>query len=167
VENSAAIDDFYRSISTVSFTLLGLWWVVLQLKFKEGAGDARRRRHAYGVALFFLLPGVMSLMSSVNSNHSALWRVAFGVTAAIGIVEVALYMTSGGKRTTAPTLVRLAGVVLYVLIALVALRPELSTDAGVELDPREVEAILVAGVVIVGVHLAWFGLTEPEATAGA
>ena len=62
------IDAFYQSVATVSFTLLGLWWVVLQLKFKEGRGDARRRRHAYGVALFFLLPGVMSMVSSVNSD---------------------------------------------------------------------------------------------------
>jgi hypothetical protein len=163
----APIDDFYRAVSTVSFTLLGLWWVVLQMKFREGAGEARRRRHAYGVALFFLLPGAMSLLSSVNSDHSALWRVAFGITALGGMLEVALYFASGGRRTLGPALLRVAGVVLYVAIALVALRPALTDDLGLELEPREVEAILVGLLVVVGAHLAWFGLTEPEETAGA
>jgi hypothetical protein len=167
MESTAAIDDFYRAVSSISFTLLGLWWVVLQLKFREGAGDARRRRHAYGVALFFLLPGVMSLLSSVNSSNSALWRIAFGVSAVIGVVEVGLYLTSGGRKAAAPTVVRACGMVLYVLIAIVALRPAVTEDVGLELVPREVEAILVALLVVVGTHLAWFGLTEAEETAGA
>ena len=31
---AADIDRFYQAASTVSFTLLGLWWVVVQLKYK-------------------------------------------------------------------------------------------------------------------------------------
>jgi hypothetical protein len=53
---AADIDRFYQAVSTVSFTLLGLWWVVVQLKYKGEEGDPRRQRHAYAVALFFLLP---------------------------------------------------------------------------------------------------------------
>ncbi len=160
------IDAFYQSVATVSFTLLGLWWVVVQLKFKAGSGDPVRRRHAYGIATFFLLPGEMSKVSSVNSDQAALWRVAFGVTALLGVLEVVLYLRTGGERATGPLAVRLAGLVLYVVIALFALRPELTTDLGVALEPREVEAILVALLVVVGANLAWFGLTEPEETAG-
>src|SRR5687767_5566049 len=106
------IDAFYQSVSGVSFTLLGLWWVVVQLKFKDGTGEVRRRRHAYGIALFFLLPGVMSMVSSVNSDHSALWRVAFGVTALLGLLEVVLYLSTGGERALAPLLLRVFGIVL-------------------------------------------------------
>ena len=40
------LGDFYKTVSSISFTLLGLWWVVVQLKYKEGAGDRARRRHA-------------------------------------------------------------------------------------------------------------------------
>jgi hypothetical protein len=160
------IDAFYQSVSTVSFTLLGLWWVVVQLKFKAGIGDPRRRRHAYGVALFFLLPGVMSMVSSVNSDHATLWRVAFGVTALLGLVEVGLYLSTEGQRVLAPFVLRLCGIALYVVIALFALRPELTTDLGIELEPREVEAVLVALLVVVGANLAWFGMTESSETAG-
>lgn len=158
----ADIDRFYQSVASVSFTLLGLWWVVVQLRFRSGRGDARRRRHAYGVATFFLIPGVMSMISSVNSDHTALWRVAFGSMALLGVVEVVLFLRGGGHRAIGPVGLRLAGLVLYALIAAFALRPELTADLGIDLQPREVEAILVALVVVVGANLAWFGLTEPD-----
>jgi hypothetical protein len=160
------IDAFYQSVATISFTLLGLWWVVVQLKFKEGIGDARRRRHAYGIALFFLLPGVMSMISAVNSSHSTLWRLAFGVTAILGLLEVVLYLSTGGQRALGPLLLRVLGVILYVCIAAFAVRPELTADLGIELTPREVEAVFIALLVVIGAHLAWFGMTETSETAG-
>jgi hypothetical protein len=165
--STAAIDDFYKTVASISFTLLGLWWVVIQLKFKEGAGDARRRRHAYGVALYFLLPGVMTMLSSINSDLSLLWRLAFGLTALMGILEIALYLSSGGVRTRGPMALRQFSLVLYVLIAAFALRPTLAGDLSLGLAPREAEAILIGLLIVVGVHLAWFGLTEGDETAGA
>ena len=156
----AKIDEFYRAFASVSFTLLGLWWVVVQLRYREGEGDVRGRRHAYGIALFFLLPGVMSLLSSVNSEHSALWRLAFGGCAALGIVEIALYLRSEGRRTPAGLALRWAGLVLYVLMAALALRPRLSVDLALGLTPREAEAVLLALLLVVGANLAWLGLTE-------
>ncbi len=53
---AADIDRFYQAVSTVSFTLLGLWWVVVQLKYKGDEGDPRRQRHAYAIALFSCCP---------------------------------------------------------------------------------------------------------------
>ena len=164
---NAAIDDFYKTVASISFTLLGLWWIVVQLKFKEGAGDPRRRRHAYGVALYFLLPGVMTMLSSINSDLSLLWRLAFGLMALLGIVEIALYLTSGGTRTRGPMALRAFSLVVYVLIAALALRPPLADALGLGLTPRELEAVLIAMLIVVGVHLAWFGLTEGAETAGA
>lgn len=165
--STAAIDDFYKTVASLSFTLLGLWWVVIQLKFKEGEGDARRRRHAYGVALYFLLPGVMTMLSSINSDLSLLWRLAFGLTALLGIVEILLYLTSGGTRTRGPMALRAFSLLLYVPIAAFALRPPLAAELGLGLAPREAEAILIGLLIVVGVHLAWFGLTEADEAAGA
>jgi hypothetical protein len=36
--DAAEIDSFYQSVATVSFTLLGLWWVVVALRYKSGGG---------------------------------------------------------------------------------------------------------------------------------
>lgn len=164
---AAAVDDFYKTVSTISFTLLGLWWIVIQLKYKEGGGDARRRRHAYTVSLYFLLPGVMALVSAINSDLSLLWRLAFGITALLGMAEVVLYATTDGIKTRGASGLRILGVALYALIAAFAIRPALTGDLGLGLAPREAEAILVGLLIVVGVHLAWFGVTESHETAGA
>jgi hypothetical protein len=165
--SAADIGSFYRAVTTASFTLLGLWWVVVQLRYARGEGEGDKRRHAYGVALFFLLPGLGSLTASLNSELSSLWRVAFGLCAALGIAEAISYLRTAGARTAGALALRACGAVLYVLMAVVALRPELSADLRLGLSPREVEAILLSLVLLVGAHLAWLGLTEPAEAAGA
>jgi len=161
------IDGFYRAVATASFTLLGLWWVVVVSRYARGDGAPLQRRHAYGIALFFLLPGIMSLVASVNSDLSALWRVAFGACAAIGIAEVALYLATGGARTAIGLGLRGCGLTLYGLIALVAIRPTLVADAGLGLHPQELESVLLGALLFIGAHLVWLALTEPAETAGA
>jgi hypothetical protein len=139
----------------------------VQLRYARGEGTADKRRHAYGVALFFLLPGLGSLTASINSELSSLWRVAFGLCAVLGVTEAVAYLRTSGARTASAVALRACGVALYGLMALVALRPELSADLRLGLSPREIEAILLALVLLVGAHLAWLGLTEPAEAAGA
>ena len=165
--NSVALDDFYKETAHICFTLLGLWWIVVQLKFGQGAGEPERRRHAYGVLLFFLLPGTMALVSAVNSEISALWRLAFGVAAALGVIEVFLYFGGAGIKSAGATALRWVALAVYGLIVLFAIRPKLAIDLGLGMAPREVEAVLVGLLVVIGVHMAWFGLTEPPERAPA
>jgi hypothetical protein len=165
--SAADIASFYRAVTTASFTLLGLWWVVVQLRYARGEGERDKRRHAYGVALFFLLPGLGSLASSLNGDLSAVWRVAFGLCAVLGIAEAVAYLRTAGTRSAGALALRGCGFVLYALMGAVAVRPELSTDLNLGLAPREVEAILLTLILLVGAHLAWLGLTEPAEAAGA
>jgi hypothetical protein len=158
---NADLDDFYRTVSALCFTLLGLWWVVGQVRYQEWVADPRRRRQAYAVSLYFLLPGVMMMLSAINADLSTLWRVAFGLAAVVGLVEVGLYATTAAIRTTGATVLHVCSFVLYLLIALFAIKPTLAMDMGLGLAPREAEAILVSFVIVVGVNLAWFGLTAP------
>jgi hypothetical protein len=161
------IESLYRAITTASFALLGLWWVVVTTRYARGEGSALHRRHAYGIALFFLLPAIMSLIASVNGELSLLWRVAFGLSAGIGLVEVVLYLATGGARTAGALLLRGCGLVLYALIAVVAARPQLAADLGTGLHPQELESVLLGALLFVGAHLVWLALTEPAETAGA
>jgi hypothetical protein len=164
---AAEITDFYREFASVSFTLLGLWWVVVQLRYKSGEGSRRRRRHAYGVTLFFLLPGLASMVSSINGGIAGLWRLAFGICAAAGVVEAVLYLRAGGHPTIPAAGLRLFGLVLYVLMGALAIRPQLAVDLDVGLAPREVEAVLLALLLVVGANLVLLSLTESEDTSGA
>lgn len=68
--------DFYLSFSAVCFTLLGLGLIVVQTRHAEWRGNALARRRAYGVALHFSLPGLMSLLALVNPDSSTLWRAS-------------------------------------------------------------------------------------------
>jgi hypothetical protein len=167
IADNASIGGFYLTFAQIAFALLGLWWIVIQLKYRGGAGARRRRRHAYGVTLFFLVPGVMALLSAVDTSISELWRLAFGIAGVVGIVESVLYLTSQGVRTRAGKALRLGGVVLYVLIVLVAAYPGLAARLDWGLGPKELEAILVGLLLIVGVNIAWLALTESDDTAGA
>lgn len=163
----AQVDEFYKQISGISFTLLGLWFVIVQLKYKDGAGDPRRRRHAYGVALFFLIPGVMAMLSSINSDLGLLWRITFGVTGALGLLEVLLYFTTDGIRTRGASILRLVSIIVYVPIVLLAILPSIVAASNLGIEPREVEAILLGLLIVIGVHIAFLALTESGDTAGA
>jgi hypothetical protein len=70
------LTDFYVAFATVCFTLLGLWIIVVQTRHAEWRQSAVHRRRAYGVALHFSLPGLMSLLSLVDPASTALWRIS-------------------------------------------------------------------------------------------
>src|SRR5512132_3146856 len=78
------LTDFYVAFATVCFTLLGLWIIVIQTRHGEWRHCAIHRRRAYGVALPFSLPGLMSLFSLVDPASTALWRICFAIVAAGG-----------------------------------------------------------------------------------
>ena len=52
------MEAFYQTVATFCFTLLGLWWGVLQLRHDDWVNDPARRRMAYSVHLAFVIPGL-------------------------------------------------------------------------------------------------------------
>ena len=112
------LTDFYVAFATVCFTLLGLWIIVVQTRHAEWRHSAIHRRRAYGVALHFSLPGLMSLLSLVDPASTTLWRISFAVVAAGGVL--ALVLVRGPAPTGLGAAAYGAAVVLYLLIALVA-----------------------------------------------
>ena len=152
------LTDFYVAFATVCFTLLGLWIIVVQTRHAEGRKSAIHRRRAYGVALHFSLPGLMSLLSLVDPASTTLWRVSFAIVAAGGVM--ALVLVRGPAPTGLGAAAYVAAVVLYVLIALVAVVPGLVADIGVLARPLRVEAVLQTVLVFLGVNVAWLLLFD-------
>jgi hypothetical protein len=70
------LTDFYVAFATVCFTLLGLWIIVVQTRHAEWRHSALHRRRAYGIALHFSLPGLMSLLSLIDPASTTLWRIS-------------------------------------------------------------------------------------------
>jgi len=157
-EGAGVLTDFYITFATVCFTLLGLWLIVVQTRHTEWRGVPAHRRRAYGVALHFSLPGLMSLLSLVNPASMTLWRVSFAVVAASGVIV--LLLVRGSLPGTVGRVAYLAAVALYALIAVIAAVPGLITSVGLPAHALQVEAVLLIVLVFFGVNVAWLLLFE-------
>jgi cytochrome bd-type quinol oxidase subunit 2 len=147
------LKDFYAAFATVCFTLLGLWIIVVQTRHSEWRRSALHRRRAYGISLYFALPGLMSLLSLVNPASTDLWRVSFAIVAAGG--AVILLIVRGPAPSSLGFAAYVAAVVLYLLIAVIAVFPSVLSDVGITTRALRAEAILQALIVFLGANIAW------------
>jgi hypothetical protein len=158
------LTDFYIAFGTVCFTLLGLWMVVLQTRHAEWRGVAVHRRRAYGVALHFSLPGLMSLLALIDPASMVLWQVSFAIVAGSG--AIVLVLVRGPLPTWGGRAAYLASVALYVLIAVVAAVPSVIADVGMSVRPLHVEAGLLTILVFFGANVAFLLLFDETPVTG-
>jgi hypothetical protein len=170
-------ETFYETTATISFTLLGLWWIALQAKYVEWIRNPQRRRIISIITLYFLLPGSMSLLALLSLENRLVWRIAFFVACVIGVFATGVLSADvrkvANEEQEHPTswnwrVMRWScwvGVALYVLIAVIALGATTLADAGYE--PLLAAGILVTLLVILGLTLAWTYYVEPPATPAA
>ena len=161
------LETFYATTAQVSFTLLGLWWVVVQFKFDAWIDDPPRRRTARHVSLYFLLPGIMSLFAILASRLTALWRIGFGISAVLGLIEAVLALQRRGDMVRSRRITTALTALVYLLVAIVALAP--TSASGLPGDPKgiEIEGILVTILLFIGTGFAWVMFVErPPARTG-
>jgi len=157
-EEDLVLTDFYLSFSAVCFTLLGLWLIVVQTRHGEWRDSPLHRRRAYGVAMHFSLPGLMSLLALVDPASSALWRVSFAIAATGGAVAlIALRGPAPGRPGLAAYVLAIA---LYALVGILAVAPGIVTGLVPGAAPVRAEAILLTTLVFAGVNVAWLLLFE-------
>jgi hypothetical protein len=159
------ITTFYASFAPICFTLLGLWLVVVQTRHADWRRSPRHRRRAYSISLSFAFPGLMSLLSLVNPSSQMAWRVSFAVVAAVGVVAViALWMATHRGETVAALRVAAAttalAVLLYAVIIVVAIVPDVARDLGAALSGLQVEAFTLSVLVFLGVNVACYLVFE-------
>ena len=125
------MDAFYQTVAAFCFTLLGLWWAVVQFRHAEWMNNLRQRRAAYSVHLSFLVPGIMSLGAMIAGDVKILWRLVFIVACGFGILAM-IFLSVGASAGGAKPARRLlhppgalADHCLYALIAIVAAKPTL------------------------------------------
>lgn len=148
------ISTFYALFSATCFTLLGLWWNVLQLN-SAWIGDEGERRAVGGVYLTFLLPALMGLFAQVGGIETpAIWRLSFIVVAIVGCWStlrlLRVLRTSSERR---PQGKYLATLVIYLLVAVIGAYPEIAEP--LDITAVQMEAILLILLVVVGHGLVW------------
>jgi hypothetical protein len=148
------ISTFYALFSATCFTLLGLWWNVLQLN-SNWIGVADERRAVGGVYLTFLLPALMGLFAQVGGAETPnIWRVSFIAVAVVGCVStlrLLRVLRSGGDEQ--PRAKYVATLAIYVLVAIIGAAPEVASP--LDIKPIQAEAILLILLVLVGHGLVW------------
>lgn len=154
---------FYTLMSVTCFTLVGLWWTVIE-RHPEWKGDPARRKLAGGVYLSFLLPGLMSTFAQVDAGNPVVWRTSFAVAAVVGLATT-LRLVSVDRSGHLGLFRRFRWLVavLYGLVLLLAVVPPVAALVGA--TPLQAASIALILLVVMGHGLTWEFMMEP-ATEG-
>jgi hypothetical protein len=158
------MDAFYQTVTTFCFTLIGLWWGVVQFRHDEWMHDPNHRRMAYAIHLSFLIPGVMSLGSLVSQETRIIWQLAFVIAGALGGLGMFLILRmiqSPVARGWLFTWGKWIVLLLYALVVLIAILPDVTKP--LNLKPLQVEGLLLSILVFLGVSFAWEFTAMPKA----
>jgi hypothetical protein len=156
------LDAFYGAFSPACLALLGLWLVAVQMRADEVRASPDLSRRTYAVALFFALPGLMSVIALIDTSNPLFWRVSFAIIALVGAaVLFPVHGLPGGARVR--NVADITAVLLYLAIAALAM-------VGGP-DMQRTEAVLLTALIFLGFNVAWLFLFTPlraaEAAAGA
>ena len=160
---SSQISQFYAPFSSTCFVVLGLWLVVIQQRYKEWKGDPHMIRRAFGIGLYFSLPGIMTLISLVNPAEPRLWETSYTLVALGGAGVMAVLYTGADNQLAAAAY--LAALVLYLAIGVIAITAFTRHSAHLE---NQVDQVLLCVMLFLGVNVAWlllFGPAHRTATA--
>lgn len=160
------LSTFYALFSATCFTLVGLWWNVIHDR-PGWMTDPGMRRAVGGVYLTFLLPAVMGLFAQVGGTETpGIWRASFVVVAVIGALSTLALLARSRDAGRSVTASRVAGIAVWVLIAIIGVAPELAKH--ISLKPIEAEAILLILLVVLGHVTVWrFMIENPPPGAGS
>ena len=136
--------------------MLGLWLVVIQQRYKEWNGDPHMIRRAFGIGLFFSLPGIMTLISLVNPAAPLLWETSYTLVALGGAGIMAVLYTAADNQLAAAAY--LAALVLYLAIGVIAITAFTQHSAHLE---NQIDQVLLCVMLFLGVNVAWLLLFGP------
>ena len=164
-------DAFYQTVAGFSFTLVGLWWAVVQFRHEEWMSHPAWRRLVYAVHLSFMVPGIMSLAAMIAGDLKIIWRLVF-VLASVFAILAMIYLTQVARAASGGVSVAYRGwfiaagrwvtVALYALVAVVAIDTGLVKLIAADIKPLQVEGLLLTLLVFLGTSVAWDFLAAPK-----
>lgn len=152
------LSGFYSLMAVTCFTLVGLWWTVIE-RHPEWKADRLRRRLAGGVYLSFLLPGLMSTFAQVDAGNPLIWRSSFTIAAVVGAANTVRLLDVDRNPQRGPfRRFRWLVVVIYAVIALLGVFPPVAAVVGAA--PLQAAAIALILLVVLAHGLAWEFMME-------
>jgi hypothetical protein len=164
LEQGGFMEQFYASVTTCCFLLMGLWWSVMQFRHIEWSQDVHARRMSYDVYLSFLLPGIMSMAAQIGGDLALLWRMVFAVVGVMGLMTALWSIPRVMARYPNLSFLKYGRwfmVLLYIALIFVAVAPNLAILIK-PLKPIQLEGMLVSLILFVGVNVAWEFMSQPK-----
>ncbi|MGH4014790.1 MAG: hypothetical protein ACRDSL_12875 [Pseudonocardiaceae bacterium] len=154
-----ATTEFYQTLSSMSFTLLGIWFAVMQFSNGRWRSDPQRHRTNLHIALHFFLPGFLSLAAllSGGTDGGLMWRIVFIIGGVVGLIEsLSFLQVSGAPFASAGRFLRATDPLLYTLMVLAAVLP-----AGLFLvTPLQIEGMVTGVLFMSGLCYVWLAFAE-------
>ncbi|HEU0087920.1 MAG TPA: hypothetical protein VFQ77_09745 [Pseudonocardiaceae bacterium] len=155
-----ATTEFYQTLSSMSFTLLGIWFAVMQFANGSWRGDPQRHRANLHIALHFFLPGFLGLSALLSGNPDSglLWRSVFVLGGLVAVAEsLSFLQLSRAPFGLAGQVLRMLDPVLLTLMVVAAVLPE-----GLFLvTPLQIEGMLTGLLFMSGLCYVWLAFAEP------
>jgi hypothetical protein len=148
--------DFYPAFSATCFVVLTLWLMTVQQRYGEWKNHPKMIRRAFGIGLFFSLPGIMTLISLVDPTAPRLWEWTYTLVALGGAGVMAFLFTATRDRVT--TLAYSFAIVLYLAIGVIAIVGLTRPHAHME---NMVDQVLLCVMLFLGLNWAWLLLFGP------
>lgn len=156
---------FYQSLSGVSFTLLGIWFAVLQMGHGDWL-DRHRHRSTLHIALHFFLPGLAGLVAVLGAGiaNGLVWRLAFLAAGLIGLFEaVGFLFAAGGPAARAGRTLRVLDLPVY----LVVVGGTMVQPGQLPITPLQLEGLANGALFTLGLCYVWLAFAEREQPAPA
>jgi hypothetical protein len=157
---------FYQTLSSVSFTLLGVWFAVIKFGHGGWLTDPTRHRSTLHVTAHFLLPGTLGLSSllSVPGDGGLVWRSTFIVGGVVGAAEAFGFLRAPDGPVGGPQrALRALDPLLYLaLVGTAFIAPR-----SLPLTPQQAGGIVNGLIFLVGLGYVWLAFAEwaPEEDA--
>ncbi|HEY2203221.1 MAG TPA: hypothetical protein VGH99_01905 [Pseudonocardia sp.] len=152
---------FYTTLVSTSFTLLGIWFGVMQFAHGEWRSDPGRHRSTLHIALHFFLPGMLGLGSllAAGTDGGLLWRSVFVLGGVVGVIESLAYLRTPLPRAgRTEQVLRGLDPLLYALLVVTAFLPK----GAVRITPLQVEGTITGLLFMVGLAGVWLAFVERE-----
>jgi hypothetical protein len=148
---------FYSALTSVSFTLLGIWFAVMQ--FGHGEWRDNRHRSTLHIALHFFLPGLAGMVALLAGNVAGglIWRMAFLVVGIVGVVEsIGFLGAPDAPRAAVGRFLAVLGVPVYAIVA----AGTFVRQDQLALTPLQLEGLANALLFVIGMCLVWLAFAE-------
>ena len=109
------MESFYATLSQIAFTILGLWWVVVQFKYDLWKASPGRRTIAGAISAHYVALGLVAVVAAMSGEVRTIWRAGTLLGGLFG-AGVSVWALSKALFTPAQRIVTVLSAAVFVVV---------------------------------------------------